>query len=270
MNRRLRITRWSIVGIAAATGLATFAGAGSGAVTLAVRPTELVLVGASRGVFTLRNPTEKSVTLNAAIGNYKIKSNGTVVVNPKVPRKGSAKRWLAISPKTLTLEAHESGSLNVAARPAKHAGPGDHNALILFTTAPKGKGRVLVRTRIAVAVLVRVKGKLRRKLVAQSLSANHKKHRLRLTVYNKGNINERLPKHSLEVALKKGSRIVERISAPPRDILPRSRSVYELPYKHGLKGKLTALVTLRPVNGAPAGALAPPLRQVVKTFHIRS
>jgi len=270
MNNGIRITRWGTIGVAAALGFTTFASAGAGAVSLAVRPTELVLVGSSRGVFTLRNSTDSPVTLTAAVGNYKIKSNGTVVVNPKVPRKGSAKRWLSFSPKTLTLNAHKSGSLNVASHPAKHAGPGDHNALILFTTGPKGKGKVLVRTRIAVAVLVRIKGKLKRKLVAQSLSANHKKHRLTLTVYNKGNINERLPKHNLTVTLKKGSRVVERISAPPRDILPRSRSVYELHYRHGLKGKLTALVTLRPVNGAPAGAFAPPLKQVRRTFHIHS
>jgi len=245
-------------------------GASAGPVTsLAVDPTQLVLVGATEGSYTVRNPTGKPVSLNASIGNYTITPKGKAVVNPKVPPKGSAKHWLTISPKSFQLKAHASAVLTVRSHPGKHAGPGDHHALVLFTTAPSGKGKVLVRTRIGVTALVRVRGKIKRKLVIGGVSAARRSHQLRLVLRNRGNINERLPRNSVRVVLKKGHRTLQRLSAPARDMLPRSRSVYGLPYQHGLSGTLTAIVTVRPLNGQAAGALAPRLKPVKRTFRVR-
>jgi hypothetical protein len=270
MNTRLRTTRRWTLGIAAAAALAVVSSAGAGPMTtLAVNPTQLILVGVSKGAYTVRNPTGKPVSLKASIGDYTIKPNGRVVVNPKVPPKGSAKHWLTISPQSFKLQPHTNAVLDVNSHPGKHAGPGDHHALVLFTTAPTGKGKVLVRTRIGVTALVRVPGKIKRKLVIGRPSAVRKKHQLRFALLNKGNINERLLKGAVKVALKKGRRVVQRLTAPARDILPRSRTGYGLPYRHRLKGKLTAVVTVRPLNGRAAGAFAPPLKPVKKTFRVR-
>ena len=273
MKTRFRVIHCGAIGIAAASVLAAVPSAGAAGAgpvtTLAVFPTQLILVGAAEGTYTVRNPTAKPISLSASIGNYTIKPNGKAVVNPKVPPKGSAEHWLAISPKSFQLKPHASAVLNVRSHPGKHAGPGDHHALVLFTTAPSGKGRVLVRTRIGVTALVRVRGKIKRKLVIGGVSATRRKHQLRLILNNRGNINERLPKQSVRVVLKKGQRTLQRLSAPPRDMLPHSRSVYGLPYRHGLKGTLTATVTVRPQNGKLAGALAPPLKPIKKTFRVR-
>jgi len=246
------------------------AGAGAGPVTsLAVEPTELVLVGATNGAFMIRNPTEHPIPLKASIGNYAIKKNGTVVVNPRVAPKGSAKQWLTIAPKSFTLKPHTSAQLKVRSHPGRRAGPGDHHALVLLATVPSGKSRVLVKTRVAVAVLVRVSGKIKREFVIGGLSAARRRHQLRLVVKNAGNINERLPVRSVTVAIKHGRRVVQTLRAPARDILPHSGTVYRLPYRSSLKGKMTATVTVRPLNGSAAGPLAPPLKPVKKTFRVR-
>jgi hypothetical protein len=269
MHRRLRGTRRWTIGIAVAAGLAAVSSAAAGPVILAVHPTQLILVGLAKGEYTVRNPSGKSVSLTASIGNYAIKPNGKAVVNPKVPPKGSAKSWLTISPTSFTLKPHTSATLAVQSHPGEHAGPGDHHALILFTTAPTGKGRVLVRTRIGVTALVRVPGKITRKLVIGRPSAVRRKHQLRFPLLNQGNIDERLLARRVSVALKHGQRLVQTLRAPARDILPHSRTVFGLPYRHALKGKLTAIVTVRPLNGQAAGALAPPLKAFKKTFTVR-
>jgi hypothetical protein len=207
--------------------------------------------------------------LNAAVGNYIIKPNGRVVVDPKLPPKRSAKHWLTISPKQFTVKANGQFDLKVRSHPGRKAGAGDHHALVLFTTKPSGKGKVLVRTRIGVGVLVRVKGKIKRKLAITGLSATRSQHKLRLVIANQGNINERLLRHRVSVTLTQGKRTVQKLWGPPRQVLPHSRTVYSLGYRSNLKGKVTAVVTVCPVNGALAGAFAPPIKPVKRTFRVR-
>jgi hypothetical protein len=244
------------------------AGAGS-AFTLSVTPTQLILVGSSRGYYVVRNPTKSPVTLNARVGNYTIKPNGRVVIDPKVSPKRSAKRWLTISPKHFTVKGDGKVNLKIRSHPGKRTGPGDHPALVLFVSAAHGKGNVLVRTRIGVGVLVRVKGKIKRRLVVSGLSSSRNKHQLRLSIRNRGNINERLLRRKVKVTLKRGNRTVQTLWAPARQLLPQSRTVYPLAYRSGLKGEVTATVTVQPVNGAIAGELAPTLKTVKRTFHVR-
>jgi len=255
------------VTVAALTAISS-AGAGS-SLALAVDPTQLVLVGAAKGTFKVRNPTSKPLPLTASVGNYTIRNNGSFVVNPKLPPRRSAKHWLSISPKRFTIDPHATVVLKVRSHPGRRAGVGDHQALVLFTTEPSGTGKVQVRTRIGSPVLVRVKGKIRRKIAIGSLSVARRQHQLRLVLVNRGNINERLLKHRVSVVLKQGKRTIQSLWPASRDILPRNQSVYKLPYRPSLKGKLTAVVNVRPANGAQAGALAPPLKPIHRTFRIR-
>jgi P pilus assembly chaperone PapD len=268
MNTSRRIICGCTIGIAAAV-LGAANSAGAGPVTLAINPTQLVLVGAADGKFTVRNPTGNPVTLQASVGNFTIRPNGHVVVNPRRAPQHSAKRWLAISPKEFTIKPHTNAGLSVHSHPAANASPGDHYALVLFTTAPSGTGKVLVRTRLGVAVLVRVPGKIKRRLVIGGLSASRTKHELRLVIKNRGNINERLLKRHVSVTLKRRGRLVQKLSAPARDLLPRGRAVYRLPYRQSLSGSVTAVVTVRPLNGAQAGAFAPPQKPRTRKFRVR-
>ena len=53
------------------------------------------------------------------------------------------------------------------------------------------------------------------------------------------------------------------------NILPRGRAVYRLPYRQDLTGKVTAVVTVRPLNGSQAGAFAPPMKPRTRKFRVR-
>ena len=205
----------------------------------------------------------------AYIGNYTINPNGRVVVDPKVAPRRSAARWLTISPKRFTVKANGTAYLKVRSHPGRRAGPGDHHALILFVSKTRGTGTVLIKTRIGAGVLVRVKGKIKRRLTIAALSAARNTHELRLAIVNRGNINERLLRRRVSVVLSEGKRRVQTLWAPARQVLPYSRTVYALPYRSSLKGKLTATVTVRPVNGVVAGELAPTLKPVTRTFRVR-
>ena len=183
MKTKLGNVGWCTIAIAAAAALATVTSAAAASVfSLSVTPTQLILVGSSKGTFTVRNPSKNSISLKATVGDYIIKPNGHVVVDPKLPPRRSAKRWLTISPKRFTVKANGKFELKVRSHPGRKAGVGDHHALVLFTTKPSAKGKVLVRTRVGVGVLVRVKGKLKRRLVIAGLSATRRNHKLRLVV----------------------------------------------------------------------------------------
>jgi hypothetical protein len=269
--RQLRSARSAIAGVAVAVGLLSPLAAGAPPpLSIAVQPTELVLPGVATGAFTVINPTGRAISLNASLGDYVIKSNGTVVINPTLPPQRSAKRWLTLSSTRLDLGPHGRKQLIARSQPAANADPGDHHALVLFTTATSGSGRVLVRTRIAVAVLVRVKGPIKRRLTIASMTPRPKRHQLRLVIANAGNINERLLRRSVQVTLKRNGRIVQKLVGSPRDVLPHTRTVFTPKYRKRLSGKkLVAVVTIRPATTVYAGAFAPPLRPIKKTFRLK-
>ena len=69
MNTKLGKVGWCAIAIAAAAALVTATSASAGsAFTLSVNPTQLILVGTSKGAFTVRNPSKSAASLNAAVG----------------------------------------------------------------------------------------------------------------------------------------------------------------------------------------------------------
>jgi hypothetical protein len=261
---------WLVAAAVAATLVASASAAQGPSLSLAVRPTELVLAGAATGTFTVTNPSANAIQINASIGDYVIQENGKVLVDPQLPPERSAKGWITLSQKSFTLAAHGSFDLTVRSHPPAKADPGDHHALVLFTTATSGSGRVLVRTRIAVALLARVVGPIKRKLAIASLAPVPKKHKLRLVILNNGNINERLLRRSVTVALRRHGRTLQTLVAPARDVLPHGRTVFVLRYRSTIRRPFAANVTVRPATQAVAGALAPPSKPIKKTFQIRA
>jgi hypothetical protein len=257
-----------------ALGLAPSAsGASSQGVELAVRPTRLVLVGKAQGTFQVTNPTGRQLVVNASTADFRLRSNGRVVVSPRLPPSRSARRWLTLSPSTLRLAPRATLTLRVSSNPPAGAGasPGDHHALVQFTTTPSGSGIVRTRTQIGLPVLVRVNGPLVRRLQIVSLrvTRSRSKRMLQLVVRNGGNINERLLRRAVTVRLRRGGRTLRSLVAPARPILPGGRTVYALPLPKRLSGSLTAVVTVRPARPAVAGPRAPQLRAFSRTFRLR-
>ena len=118
-TRHIRSTGSAVACIAVVLGLVSSPAAGGApSLTIAVQPTELVLPGAARGTFTVINPTSSRVSLNASLGNYLIRANGKVVIDPSLPPQRSAKKWLTYSPSHFDLAPHERKQLTVSSRPA--------------------------------------------------------------------------------------------------------------------------------------------------------
>src|SRR5207237_4136583 len=102
--------------------------------------------------------------------------------------------------------------------------PGDHHALVLLATRPVRRGVVALRTRVGVLVLVRVPGRIVRRLDVLALRVRrHGRGRLlELHVANRGNVTERLVRRCVTVSLVRRGRVRTTLAAAPRDLLPRT------------------------------------------------
>lgn len=262
----------ALVTLGSALGLVPSAGGASPpGLSLAVNPVRLELAGNARGAFAVTNPTKRQLVVNVSTADFLLRANGAAVVSPTLPSARSARKWLKVSPAKLRLAPGATASLRVTSNAPKKASPGDHHALVQFTTAPTGSGTVRTRTQIGLPVLVRVEGPLLRTLEIKSLRVAQSKsgRTLRLVVRNRGNINERLLRRTVTVRLKRGGTRLARIVAPARTILPGERTVYSLPLAERMRGSVSAVVTVRPASAANAGPGAPELRPLSKAFRLR-
>jgi hypothetical protein len=104
--------------------------------------------------------------------------------------------------------------------------------------------------RIGITVVVRVSGRTRHSLVVQS-------ERLRrigdgcvvmLVVRNGGNVVERLGSGAVRASLAERGRVLAVLKSQPRELLPHTRAVIELPYRRRCTGRVTAVVTVSASN----------------------
>ena len=245
-------------------------GASPAGLSLAVHPTRLVLVGNAEGRFEVRNPTARELVVSASTADFLLRPSGRMVVSKKLQTSRSAKSWLTVSPSTLRLAPHVTETVRVLSHPAGNASPGDHHALVVFTTVPSGSGIVRTRTEIGLPVLVRIAGSVVRKLEIRSLTVEREARRkaLRLVLYNRGNINERLLGRSVVVRLRRHGRTVARLVPAGRSILPGERAVFSVPVPERLHGAMTGEVTVRPATADVEGAYAPPYASITRKFRI--
>src|SRR5205823_5377637 len=123
----------------------------------------------------------------------------------------SAHAWLALSPKRLALAPGREGTLRVLARPPRGASPGDHQALVLLSASARRAGRVPINARIGVLVLVRVPGRIVRRVVVGRVWVTRRRlgRTIAVTAINRGNVAERLLPGEVSVTLRRGRRTVE-------------------------------------------------------------
>jgi hypothetical protein len=257
--------RAALIAALAAGVLATAGEASASPPTvLSASPTQLTLLGSSRGEITVVNAGRAAVRLGAATGDYSITPDGRVRVGR--PSKRSARAWLTVSPRALDLAPGEKGTITVASRIPASQAPGDAHALVLLETKTPSGVKVGIRTQIGVGILVRVKGELRRKLAITS--AHVAGRALSIGLANRGNVNERLLRGQIRVALARGGRTLARMSPRGRNLLPGGHGVIRVALPRGLEGRVSAVVRVRPAPARLAGPGAPPARPVERTFRL--
>jgi hypothetical protein len=226
-----------------------------GGVALSVTPSRLVLDGATRTVVSVTNSGARREVIDVTLGNYVIGADGSVTVDPKLPPGRSAKRWLKAVPSRLDLAPGKTAEVTVTSRPARSAQPGDHHALLLFSTVPKRARGVAVRTRVGVTALVRVGGPLVRRLRPLGLGVVHGSRvgLVRLKVANLGNVNERFVSGRTLLDLRRNGKLIARMRATTRSILPGTTGYLVFRYRKQLAGPARAVARVRPTPAARAG-----------------
>ena len=206
--------------IAAATGVA--------AATLSVSPVRVRLTGAEGRTITIANAGNAATTIDTRAAGLAVDRRG----RPQVAsRRGPAAAWLRLRPRTFVLGPHEVTEVAVSALTPAGATPGDHAAVVLFATRASGAAGVAVRMQIGVVVIVRVAGRIVRRLELGRLSVRQRT--LEAAVANRGNVVERM---RIRIALTRRGHVVARLRSAPRTLLAHSHGTVRVRYPRRLRG----------------------------------
>jgi hypothetical protein len=117
-----------------------------------------------------------------------------------------------------------------------------------------------VRMRVGVIVVLRIRGRIVRRLDARALTVQRRGalRLLELHLVNRGNVTERLARDGLRLSLLSGGRKVATLRPRSRELLPHSTGLAVFPYRGGLRGLVLARVELRP-----------PVRGLRRSFRVR-
>jgi hypothetical protein len=234
-----------VVGAAAASIPGAAAGRGIG---LSASPLHLTLKGASARTVVVRNPGRRALLVDVSRAGFARSLRG----KPRVRPAHGAATWLRFRPRRFRLAPHAKTTLHVVASPPRRAAPGDHPALVLLTTRPLGVKHVRVRLRVGLVVVLRVRGRIVRRLDARALTVRLQGslRLLELRLVNRGNVQERLRGDGLRVSLLRGGRRFATLQPHSGDLLPHSAGIAVFTYRGQVRGEVVARVELRsPVRG---------------------
>jgi len=236
------------------------AGAARAPVALTAAPARVSLAGSTLAAVRVTNSGTKPVVVDASRAGFVLDLRGRPAIAGSRGAR-SAARWLALRPSRFTLEPRATASLVVAATVPRRAEPGDHDALVVLSTRPVGTGRVAVRVRMGIVVVVRVPGKVVRRLELLGLRVErHRPRALALLIANRGNVTESLAGVRAVVSLRRRGRPVAALVGSRRDLRPRTRGIVEFRLQRQARG----VVTIRVVVPGEAGR-----RTLRRTFRIR-
>jgi len=237
------------------------AGAARAPASLTAAPSRLALVGSAGQTIRVTNSGGDPVVVDVAPAGFALNLRGRPRIVPRTA--AAAASWLSIRPRRLRLEPGRAAFLAVSAALPPRAAPGDHAALVLLTTRPRRGAGLAIRMRIGIVVVVRVPGAIVRRLEVRQLRVRRQGARrlLELSVANRGNVSERLEPGRVRVTFLRRGRVVARLRAPERELLPRTAGIDEFRYRGPLRGWVTAVVE---VTSSERGAHA-----LSRTFRIR-
>jgi len=237
----------------AALAPASGAGAAPRPVVLAAAPAHVTLMGSAHTTVRVTNSGTTRVRIDVSRAGFALDLRGRPRVVPN-GFAGSAARWLTLRPRRFALAPHASVFLGVAAKLPRRAEPGDHDALVLLSTRPLDSGRVGVRVRLGVVVVVRAPGTVVRRLELRGLRVDRRGPRrvLTLVVANRGNVTEALRRARavLSPERRRGRRAV--LVATSRDLRPRTRGIVEFRLRGRRHGWTTAQVLIPAAEGRSA------------------
>lgn len=236
---------------AAAVLFAPAAAAGAGAarpvVSLSASPSRVDVAGRGVTTITLRNVGSASVVVDALPRRLHVDVRGRPSLGRDVTRRRGAAAWLTVRPRRVAIRGGGTAHVELLVRPPRRAEPGDHHAVLLLSTRPVQRARVGVRMRLGVRVVVRVPGRIVRRLSVRGVRVRKARggRFLDVAFANLGNVTERLDRGRVAVALVSRGRVVARLRTAPRELLPRTRGLATARYRGRLRGPAVARVEVR-------------------------
>jgi P pilus assembly chaperone PapD len=225
------------------------ASAGRPPVALTATPARVLLAGSAHTSVRVTNSGTKPVAVDVSRAGFALDLRGRPRI-VKTPSARSAAGWLTLEPAHFTIAPRSSASLVVTAKLPRGAEPGDHDALALLWTRPLASGRVAVRLRLGVVVVVRAPGAIVRRLELRRLRVARRGRAtvLEVTVANPGNVTESLQEARAILSRLKSGREIAAARTANRDLRPRTRGIVTFRYRRTLHGPMTARVVI-PADG---------------------
>jgi hypothetical protein len=207
--------------------------------SLVAEPARVQLDGPGSQVLRVTNRGTATVVLDVQRAGFALDLRG----RPRIVAAARA-AWLTVKPKRVAIPAGEAASLTVSGRVPHGAAPGDHASLLLLASRPLSTAAVAVRVRLGVVVVLRVPGKIVHRLKVLGVSANRAGRNRLLTVRfaNRGNVAELLGRDNASVTLWRRGRLLARLPAAARELLPRTRGVVEVRYRGPVRGAVICRV----------------------------
>jgi hypothetical protein len=224
-------------------------------VSLVASPAHVALAGAARQVVTVASTGSRPVVLEVVKAGYGLDLRG----RPRVLRR--LRSWISVRPRRLAIAPGQHATLVVASSPPVRAEPGDHSELVLLTTRPLRTAALSVRMRLGLVVVVRVPGRIVRRLVP--LRVRIRPRRLELLVANRGNVTETIARRCVSLTVRRGARVLARLHPAPRTLLPRTTGLLEMRFRRPKRGRLTVRVALAP------GPTCAPVRRRAFAVYLR-
>lgn len=197
-------------------------------VALSVSPARIALCAPASRTITLRNAGREDVVVE--------------VTRRALGESAAFKSWVHVLPAHQSIRAGRSGTFTLRVSRSAAATPGDHAAVILLTTRRPPSDGLAIRLRVGVRVLVRVPGRLVRRVELGRLRVQHRQ--IVVSVANRGNVAVSLV-HRVALALLRQGRVVARLRpSAPTLLLPRGRVALRFAYGPRLHGVFTAEVRL--------------------------
>ena len=234
--------------------LASASAGASGArppVALTASPAHLELAGTNRETVRVTNSGTNAVVLDVRRAGFALDLRGRPKIVGQHDVRRTAAGWLGFRPRTLSLRPGATGSVMIASTVPARAEPGDHDALVLFTTRRRATDGLAVRVRMGVVVVVRAPGDVvhRIELRALRVAPRGRARVLELVVANRGNVTESVGRARGTISLFRGGRRLARLVAEPRDFRPGTKGLVQFRYRGRAYGLVIARVELVPDSG---------------------
>ena len=209
-------------------------------VSLVASPARVSMVGAARQAVTVTSFGRQPVVVEVARAGYALDLRG----RPRVARSRSS--WISVRPRRARIVPGGRTTFVVASAPPRRAEPGDHSELVLLVTRPLRAAALSVRMRLGVIVVVRVRGRVVRRLTPVRLRVRRRgsTRHLELLLRNRGNVTEAVDTGCLTLGVRRRGRVVH-LRPVARTLLPHTRGLAEFRYPKGWHGRAVVRIERR-------------------------